>query len=92
MKSVLYTLKEDGEPRIDLWVDVYLKDDGSKEEFYVLNGNWEGVYCKGSIYIKYTKRSIEGFNVGYFCEDTNTLYKRDEEFNLVAIKEGKSYD
>lgn len=92
MKSVLYTLSEDGEPNMALWVDVYLKDDGSKEKFYVTNGDWEGVYCKGSIHINYTKRSIGGFNVGYFCEDTGTLYKRDEEFNLVAIKEGKDYD
>lgn len=92
MKSVLYTISGDGVPRIVLWVDVYLKDDGSKEKFYVFNGDWDGVYCKGSIYINYTKRSIEGYNVGYFCEDTDTLYKRDEEFNLVAIKEGKAHD
>lgn len=92
MKSVLYNIGEDGVPNISLWVDVHLKDDGSREKFYIINGDWEGVYCKGSVYINYTRKTIDGFHVGYFCKETNILYKRGEDNTLEAIKEGKQYD
>ena len=85
MQSVLFNIGEDGTIRISLWVDDHLKDDGSREKFYVSNGDWHGVYCKGSIHIDFTNKDIYGYYVGYFCEVTDTLYKRDGDF-LVEVK------
>ena len=56
LQSVLFNIGEGGVTHISLWVDGHLKDDGSKEKFYVINGDWYGVYCKGSIYVDFTKK------------------------------------